>query len=470
MKRNWLWAVLACVALAAVFPVAMAAAATPEAAAWLPHTLVGLDPANWLSYGVVAVGAVNLKELRDKRGKAVADARAILDKAEAEKRALTAEEDASYKAAFARQEELRGQIEREEQLAEAERQAAEQALRDTDARRRRESGQPKEPGARTNPRATDEYRAAFGKWATNGRDACTEAELRALQADNDVSGGYMVAPEQMVDTLVKAVDNLVFIRQRATKFRLGSSASMGAPALDADPADADWTAELATGNEDSTMAFGKRELHTRPLAKRLKVSNKLIRLNGNIEALINARLAYKFGVSQEKAFLTGTGANQPLGVFIASAQGITTARDVSTGNTTTSPTFDGLISAKFGLKSAYWNSADWMFHRDVLAVVAKLKDGDGQYLWRESVREGEPDRLLGRPVMMSEYAPSTLTTGLYVGILGDFSHYWIADAIDMQIQRLVELYAETNQTGFIGRLETDGMPVLAEAFVRVKLA
>ena len=71
---------------------------------------------------------------------------------------------------------------------------------------------------------------------------------------------------------------------------------------------------------------------------------------------------------------------------------------------------------------------------------------------------------------MSEYAPNTFTTGLYVGLLGDFSHYWIADALEMTVQRLVELYAGTNQTGFIGRLETDGAPVLEEAFARVKLA
>lgn len=413
--------------------------------------------------------STKLKQLRDQRGKLVADARAILDKAEAEKRALTAEEDANYKKAFADQDELRGKIEREEQLAEAERTAAEQTLRDKDKSKGEQRGE-REPGERTSPRATDEYRAAFRKFLHGGRAACTEAENRALQADNDVSGGYTVAPEQMVDQLVKFVDNLVFIRQRATKFRLAGSASMGAPALDADPADADWTSELATGNEDSTMAFGKRELHTRPLAKRIKISNKLLNLNPSIESFVRDRLAYKFAVSQEKAFMTGTGANQPLGIFTASAQGITTARDVSTGNTTTSPTFDGLISAKFGLKGAYWGKADWLFHRDVLAVVAKLKDGDGQYLWRQSVREGEPDTILARPVMMSEYAPNTLTTGLYVGILGDFSNYWIADALDMQVQRLVELYAETNQVGFIGRLETDGMPVLAEAFTRVKLA
>ncbi len=40
----------------------------------------------------------------------------------------------------------------------------------------------------------------------------------------------------------------------------------------------------------------------------------------------------------------------------------------------------------------------------------------------------------------------------------------------MEVQRLVELYAATNQVGLIGRMESDGMPVLEEAFARVKLA
>lgn len=407
-----------------------------------------------------------LNELRDLRGKLVADARAILDKADAEKRALSAEEDGKYKELFAKQDEARAAIEREEQLVEAERTAAEQTLRSKD--QKNDKGTP--PEDRANPRATDEYRAAFSKFMAFGRSALNGDEMRALQADSDTAGGYMVAPMQLVDTLIKAVDDQVFIRQRATKFRVASAASMGAPTLDANPADADWTTELATGSEDSTMAFGQRSLHPHPVAKRIKVSAKLLQLSGKIEALVRDRLAYKFGITQEKAFMTGTGAAQPLGIFTASAQGITTARDVSTGNATTAPTMDGLINAKYALKGNYWNSADWIFHRDVLAVVSKLKDGEGQYLWRQSVLDGEPDRLLGRPVMMSEYAPNTLTSQLYVGILGDFSNYWIADALDMQIQRLVELYAETNQVGFIGRLETDGMPTLAEAFVRVKLA
>lgn len=408
-----------------------------------------------------------LKELREERGKLVHDARQILDKAEAEKRSLTAEEDSKYKELFGKQEELRAKIEREEQMQEAERQAAEATLRNKDdgKGKGKEGGAPEQRGKRD----SDEYRAAFSRFLTQGIRSLTDAEVRALQADSDTSGGFLVAPQQFVAELIKSVDNMVHIRAKATKFQVPTAASMGAPSLAADPADADWTAEILTGSEDSTMAFGKRELYPHPLAKRLKVSNKMLALVPGADALVRNRLAYKFAVSQEKGFLTGSGSNQPLGVFTASTNGISTGRDVSTGNTGTSPTFDGLISAKFALKGEYWNRADWIFHRDVLAVVAKLKDGEGQYLWRESVRAGEPDTLLGRPVHMSEYAPNTLTSALYVGILGDFSNYWIADALDMQIQVLKELYAETNQTGYIGRLESDGMPVLEEAFVRVKL-
>jgi HK97 family phage major capsid protein len=241
------------------------------------------------------------------------------------------------------------------------------------------------------------------------------------------------------------------------------------PYLAADPDDADWTSELGTGNEDGAMSFGKRELTPKPLAKRIKVSNKLLRLNPDVEQLVIDRLAYKFAVSYEKAGMTGSGANQPLGVFTASANGISTGRDVSTDNAQTAFTADGLKNAKYTLKAGYWARAKWVFHRDGVKMLAKLKDGEGRYLWQNSVQLGQPDMYDGVPVFTSEYAPNTFTSGLYVGIIGDFSYYHTADALDFSIQRLNELYAATNQTGFIGRLESDGMPVLEEAFVRVKL-
>jgi len=212
------------------------------------------------------------------------------------------------------------------------------------------------------------------------------------------------------------------------------------------------------------------ELHPHPVAKRLRISRTLLRKVPNSEALAMQRLGYKFGITQEKAFLTGSGAGQPLGVFTASAQGISTARDVSTDNTTTAFTANGLINAKYALKAAYWPRARWLFHRDAVKALAKLVGGDGNYLWMPSIREGQPDTLLGHPMAVSEYAPNTFTASQYVGILGDWSNYWIADSLALEMQRLVELYAATNQVALIGRMESDGMPVLEEAFVRVKLA
>lgn len=406
--------------------------------------------------------STKVTQLIDERNTLIKQSRDILDKAEAEKRSLNAEERSQYDTMYTKIEELRGDIERHQKQAETER-----SLADADLKKKDEQRGSDKPTKRASGFDTPEYRAAFGRFIRGDQGAANE--MRALQSDADVGGGFLVTPEQFVQDLIKAVDNIVYMRTRATIYQVPMAAKLGAPSLDADPDDADWTAELATGNEDDAIRFGKRELTPHPLAKRIKISNKLLRQVANAENIVLERLAYKFGVTMEKGFMTGSGAGQPLGIFTASDSGVPTSRDVSAGNTATEIRFDGLIAAKYALKGQYWNNAEWIFHRDGMKQISLLKDGEGQYIWRESTREGEPDRILGRPVIMSEYAPNTFTTGLYVGMLADLRWYWIADALGMTMQRLLELYAETNQTGYIGRLESDGMPVLAEAFARVKL-
>jgi len=408
-----------------------------------------------------------LKELRDKRGKAINDARAILDKAEKEKRDVTDDEMKSWNAFMAEEAKLQTQIEMEERQQKLDREAAEQKLAD-DKRAGKETD--------TTFKTDDEKRAenlivTFRTWLKSGRITDKGAdEFRALQADVDVSGGFLVAPEQFVKALIKAVDDLVYIRQHATVIPVTTSDSLGAPSLDTDPADADWTSEIGETQEDSSLALGGRSMTPHPLSKLVKVSLKLMRVAAiSPDQLVQDRLAYKFGITQEKGFLTGSGSNQPLGVFTASGQGISTSRDISDGNTETSIMFDGLINAKYGLKAQYWPQARWIFHRDAVKQIAKLKDGEGRYIWQESVIAGQPDKIMNLPFHMSEYGPNTFESGLYVGILGDFRNYWIVDSLVFQIQRLVEKYALTNQIGFIGRAELDGMPVLEEAFVRVKL-
>lgn len=433
-------------------------------------------------------------ELKRKRANLVKQARDLVETAEKEKRTWSQEDENSWSTWMAEADTLRSQIEREEKMSAAEesvgRNAFETILPDTEGNpqggqalsfisRGMRSMNDTIEGWRDEPLwkqlfpSTEvAYRKGFNTWLRRGlmTGVLANVDVRALQADVDTLGGYLLTPMQVVDALIKAIDDIVYIRQWATVFAVPNAESLGVPTLDADPADADWTTELATGSEDSTMAFGRRVLTPHPLAKRIKISNKLLMKIPSAETLVKDRLAYKFGITMERAFMVGSGAAQPLGVFTASALGISTGRDVSTDNTTTAVTIDGLINAKYFLKPQYIPRAKWLGHRDLWKMVAKLKDGEGQYLWQPSVQAGQPDRMLGVPAFSSEYAPSTFTTGQYVGIIGDFSQYWIADSMAMTTQRLVELYAETNQVGIIGRLESDGMPVLEEAFVRVKLA
>lgn len=401
---------------------------------------------------------MNVRELRAKRAKCVADARALLDLAERENRELSAEEQQQYDRFMAEVDSLAASIEREERVSGLETELAGQGYAT-----RPELGE----GREGNPRL-EERTAAFRSFLRTNE--LSVPERRALQADLDTAGGFIKPPQEFVSGLIKAMDNITYMLQISDVVTLTTSDSLGQASLEADPADAAWTAEIGAVSEDSTMAFGKRELNPKQLTKLLKVSRKLLRLTPSVESLVNERLAYKFGVTAENTGLNGSGAGQPLGVFTASNDGISTSRDVATGNTATAMTFDGLIEAKYALKGQYWRNARWIMHRTGAKQLRKIKDGDGQYIWHPSLQVGTPDMLLDLPLLMSEYAPSTFTNGLYVGILGDFKYYKWAIGLNMEMQRLLELYAATSQVGFVGRMEIDGMPVLEEAFVRVTLA
>jgi HK97 family phage major capsid protein len=406
-----------------------------------------------------------INELRLKRGKTLADARAINEQAAKENRNLTEEERANYTKAMADFHDLGDQVKREEELEAQEERMSQLIVPQADMDTRTDTRE--EITTRGSDREAHELRA-FENYLITG----DMGEYRALQADSNVKGGFLQTPQQMVSSLIQAMDDAVVIRGLATTYRLPAAQSLGRPSLDNDPDDPEWTTELATGNTDATMSFGKRELHPHPVATKLLVSDTLLRAVPSAEQLVRERLAYKMAIKHENAFMNGDGDKKPLGLFTASADGITTARDVATSNTTTAITADNLKYVKGSLKQGYRNkpTTRWIFHRDAVTAIGLLKDNNNRYLLQDSIAEADGMRLLGIPIVESEYAPNTFTTGLYVGILGDMSHYWIADALSVRIQRLVELYAATDQVGFHVRSETDGMPDLAEAFARVKLA
>jgi HK97 family phage major capsid protein len=114
-----------------------------------------------------------------------------------------------------------------------------------------------------------------------------------------------------------------------------------------------------------------------------------------------------------------------------------------------------------------------------LKDIRLLKDSANHYIWQPFEFPGKqlvgdnPGMIMGRPYVVSEQAPAK-TAGAWVAgnypiVFGDFSHYWIATAMTMEVQALVEKYAEENMVAYIGRMWVDGMPVQELAFTRMKI-
>lgn len=420
---------------------------------------------------------MKILELRQARAKALHDARAIHTAAGTEKRDMSAEESANFDALMLKVDELAEQIKtasEEERDDDEEKKTAEERLAEAEAKEKedKERSLQKRSAGRINPeggdadhRASEKYAKAYRNWVRTG------VQHRDLSMTT-TAGGYLVTPTKLSKDLVIALNNMVFLRGLADIETLTEAASLGVPQITTDISDADWTSEVPSSlTADTALVTARRDLTPQFLCKLALISHKLLQFSGRAEQVVNERLGYKFGVAEEKAFLTGDGSGKPLGVFYASASGIPTSRDVACASQTTF-TADELINLSMSIPQQYTKSKSfgWIMHRDSVKIARKLKDGEGRYVWQIGIGLDRPDTLLGYPLYQSEYAPNTFTTGLYVAALGDFRYYKIVDVANMEVQRLVERYADTNQVGFLGRRYVDGSPVLGAAFSRLKLA
>ena len=348
------------------------------------------------------------------------------------------------------------------------------------------SGRPKYREVKTERRGSEEYASAFESHIGSGQmkaglDIATGqsggiSQYATMQSDNAERAGYLVASEQFAAGLLKEVDDVVFIRRRARIHQVREASSLGIRKRTQRLSTFGWSSELEV-KDAGDMKYGKRVITPHHLTGQVRVSRDLIRRSViSADAEVRSEMARDAGEVMEDGFLVGTGDRQPLGVFTASDEGISTARDFVTG-ANDNFTADKLISATFGLKAQYRNGSrgelSWLFHRNAIEKIALLKDSNGQYLFKTGVgfsadNDMPQSRLLGFEVDESERAPNTFSAGNYVGILANWRYYEIADALDMEIQVLVELFSLTNEIGYIGRLKCDGAPTLEEAFVRMK--
>ena len=315
------------------------------------------------------------------------------------------------------------------------------------------------------PTATAKYNEAF--W--NMMRGINTMEVRdALSVGVDQNGGFTV-PDEFEHQLIQALEENNIFRGLAHTIRTHSGTRTIPIATDA--GSATWIEEGAAIQE-SDMSFAQETLSAYKLGCMIKVSNELMSDSAfDIAAHIAHRFGVRFGNAEEDAFLNGTGPSANPQTAPSMPTGILTTLTPTAGNTTANAQtvhFDNIYKLYYSLKSPYRKKASFLCHESLLLQLMLIKDLNQNYIFKPSLDIGKPDTILGHAIHTSGYMPgitgnATQDKGKKVLLFGDFSYYWIADRQNRTLKRLNELYAVTDQVGFIGTQRVDGKLILPEA-------
>lgn len=398
--------------------------------------------------------SVKTKDLRFERGQLWDQAKAITDKVDAEKRAFTAEEQATFDALHAKMEELRGTIDRLDKQAGTDRELAGSEVR---AGTRLADGEdpPADPEAREKryAMAFDRYRRGFemgseDRAVLQGRFVAAGKEERA-QSTTAAAGGYMI-PQAFSGQLEVALKAYSGVLQAVTPFVTDDGATMPWPTTND-------TAQLGEQLGENTQASAQDATFAVVNLAAYMYSSKVVLVSYqllqdaafDLDGLLSRLLAERIGRILNQRFTTGTGSSQPNGCVtaaIAAGSGTT----LGAGNTT-SITYDGVIDLIHSIDPAYRASpsAALMMHDTTLATVKKIKDSQNRPLWQPGMIDGEPDRIWGYRYFINQDM-AVPAANAYTMLFGDWSKYVVRQVRGFQLLRLTERYADYLQVGFLG--------------------
>lgn len=294
------------------------------------------------------------------------------------------------------------------------------------------------------------HRSVFGE----GREAALRGiEARDLSVGNNVAGGYIAAPEEMVRSLEIAMLAFGGIYEQAQVIRTANANPLSWPSADDTSNSGEWLAEAAdaTATSESVDPTFKKTtwLAHKVSSKPIQVSFELLRDSiFDLPGIIGAMLGERIGRAKATAFATGSGAGRPRGLTLDTTAGKTAA-------SATDITADELLELIHSVDTAYRAGSAFLMKDSTVLLLRKKKGGDGQYIWQAGMQAGAPSTLHGYPVITCQDMPAA-TAGLKSVVFGQLSAYKVREVGAIRLRRFDELYGETDQTGFIAFHEADG--------------
>jgi HK97 family phage major capsid protein len=238
------------------------------------------------------------------------------------------------------------------------------------------------------------------------------AQVKSISGAVPADGGYAV-PQEIDALIASQLKDISPIRRLAQVVQVGSAGYRKLVATGGTASG--WVGETAERPETDTPQFAEvapptGELYANPAASQAMLDDAQF----DLEAWLAGEIAMEFARAEGAAFINGSGTDQPLGLLESpvsllgdATRAFGTLQYVASGD---ADGFDDnpdekLIDLVHTLKSGHRQGASWVMNSATLAEVRKLKTTDGALLWQPGLVEGQPDRLLGYPVVEAEDMP-----------------------------------------------------------------
>ncbi|WP_254639637.1 phage major capsid protein [Cohnella sp. GbtcB17] len=389
---------------------------------------------------------MNLIEMRKKLAQLKDQMRALVEKAQGEKRGFTEEEERSFGTLETEAEELAGQIKVEER-------AQQMAMGGAGAKKT-----PDDPDHESEFRSLGEFVSAVRFEPGDPR----LKQYREMSAGTKTSGGVFVPP-QFSQRLFEITPQEALVRPRAIVIDADPTspdASVTMPVLDQSTGSniyggvvVDWIAEGAT-KPVTDAKFTDMTLTPHEVAGHIVVTDKLLRNAPAINTIINRLFRGAIAAAEDDAFLYANGTGKPLGA-INSAAAITVAR--KTANQVVYADVVAMLSkAKLG------GSLVWSASQSILPQLLTMKDEAGNLIFQPNIADKLTGTLLGYPIKFQENAPILGAVGDLV--LADFGYYVIKDGAGIFISASEHPLFRENKTIIKAFWNTDGKPWVAAPF------
>jgi HK97 family phage major capsid protein len=388
-------------------------------------------------------------ELRQQRAGIVESMRAITERAEGENRGLSVEERTAY---GQHETDFAGLTERIERI-EAEEQRAAQMAEPI----RRGANRPNDGGRGGDEQRAQERRSAFFQALRRGLPRLAP-EQRALVEN---TAGEILVPEDLEVEIARALPELTIMRGIASQRSITSNRVRRRSLAEVSVG---W-GKLETNEQtltDSMPGTPEEEFtYIEDLYGLAKIGeDELDDSDVNLEAFVRDSFARACAEAEDTAFTVGTGhaAHQPVG-YMTTGGGVPTVAAAAAA----AITVDDLKKLVYATPAQYRRNGRFTIPSGTELALSVLKDGNGQYIWQQSVQAGRPSSLLGFPVENQEDI-AVIAASARVAAFGDFNAgYRIYDRAGMTVKVLDQLYAEEGMIGWKIRKRVGGDVIRPQA-------